>query len=273
MIIDNSTFKLWQECPFKLYEKVVVGIEKDWEKFGITAALFGTRIHQLLEEHYLELKGTPREPYPASPLDALELEAQVMFAAYLNHFPVEPFTVLDVEKTFRIQLPDSPHEYVGKFDVILRDNETGLLSILDHKTEKRQGQNNTPKAWAARTQGTLYLWAALQIYGEPIRDLIINVLKRQSDKGQIGPEFPERQRIQRSEYQKEQAVKSIIRVADQIEYAKANWSEEDWAIAANRNNCVQGYFECEYHNLHIHEHRAEELIQIDFRPTVPYLDL
>lgn len=307
MLIDNSQFKLWQECPLKYYEKYVKGIELDWLKKGATASEFGTRVHQLLEEHYLVLKGTPREPYPEYPLAALELEAQTMFAQYINHFPVELFTVLDVEKTFRIPLAPfrcplgheiqevpvepgmltvwcatcgtvekrhclSAHTYVGKIDVTYRDNETGLLSIMDHKTEKRGAYTNNPRAWAARTQGTLYLWAAPQIYGEDIRDLVVNVLKRQSDKGQIGPEFPERQHIQRSEEQKRIAVNGLIKIADEIAYAKEHWTEEDWQAAANRNECMVGNFECEFYFPHL-EGWTEELIQINYRKTVPYLDL
>lgn len=272
MLVDNSQMKLWQECPLKYYEKYIKGIELDWLKKGATASEFGTRVHQLLEEHYLVLKGTPREPYPEYPLAALELEAQTMFAQYINHFPVEPFTVLDVEKTFRIQLPDSPHEYVGKIDVTYRDNETGLLSIMDHKTEKRGAYTNNPRAWAARTQGTLYLWAAPQIYGEDIRDLVVNVLKRQSDKGQIGPEFPERQHIQRSEEQKRIAVKGLIKIADEIAYAKEHWTEEDWQAAANRNECMVGNFECEFFTPHLYGW-SEELVQLQYRKTEPYLDL
>jgi hypothetical protein len=263
--------KLWQECKYKYYEKYVKGIELDWEKKGVTAAQFGTRMHQLFEERYLDLKGTPRAPYPEFPLEAVELEAQVTMAAYLNHYPLEPFTVLDVEKTFRVPLGER-HEYVGKFDVILLDPQTGMLSIMDHKTEKRQGQNNNPKAWAARTQATLYLWAAPQVYEGEFRDLLVNVIRRQSDKGQIGPEFPERQRIQRTPEQMDLAVKGLVKIADEIEFAKANWTEEDWQIAANRNECMVGNFECEFYFPHL-EGWTEELIQIQYRKTEPYLDL
>jgi len=271
MIVDNSGMKLWQECPYKYYEKVIKGIELDWEKKGVTAAQFGKRVHELLEERYLDLKGTPREPYPEHPIEAIELEAQVTMAAYSNHYPVDPFIVLDVEKTFRVPLGER-HEYVGKFDLVLRDPVSGMLSIMDHKTEKRQGQNNNPKAWASRTQATLYLWAAQQIYEEEFRDLQVNVIRRQSDKGQIGPEFPERQHVQRTQEQMDLAVKGLIRIADQIEDAKTNWSAEDWAIAANRNECMVGNFECEFYFPHL-EGWSEELVQLQYRKTEPYLDL
>ena len=269
MLVDNSQFKAFQTCCYLWYEKHIKGIEVDWTKRGVTAADFGTRCHQILEEHYLELKGTPREPYPEYPHEPTELEAQATMAAYRNHYPLDLFRVLDVEKTFRIPLGNR-HEYTGKFDVILRDNETGLLSVMDHKTEKRQSHSNNPKAWAARTQGTLYLWAAEQIYGEEFRDLIVNVIRRQSDKGQIGPEFS-RQRIQRSREQMELAVQGLIRVADQMEEMKATYTERDWAAAANRNACMVGNFECDFYFPHL-EGWSDDLLR-QYRPTVPYLDL
>lgn len=297
MIIDNSQMVAFETCGLLYFEKYVKGIEFDWEKKGVNAAHFGTRMHELLEEHYLELKGTPREPYPEHRDEPTELEAQLTMAAYRNHHPLESFTVLDVEKTFRVplgpqvrckqcgqcydvggvgkcQICNHPnfeprHEYCGKFDIILRDNETGMLSILDHKTESRRSWRNNPKAWAARSQATLYLWAAPQIYGEEFRDLIVNVLRRQSDKGQIGPEFPERQRIQRNAEQMELAVRDLIVIADRIEEYKTRFADAPWP--ADRNNCMEGNFECSYYLPHLYGW-SDDVLRL-YRPTKPYLDL
>jgi len=305
MIIDNSQLKEYQTCPFFWYEKRLsgrldgAGVELNWLKKGANASEFGKRMHELQEEHYRELQGNPIPPYPEYPLEPVELEAQLTMAAYRNHYPVEPFTVVDVEKTFRVPLAAScdcnlplvqpnhderelficpacgkpaRHTYVGKFDVILRDPETGMLSIMDHKTEKRRSQSNNPKAWASRTQGTLYLWAAQQIYGEEFRDLIVNVLTRQSEKGQEPPSFPERQRIQRTPEQMDLAVKGLVRIADEIELRKTTFTEEDWAAVANRNNCMQGNWECEFRFVHL-EGWTDEILRNDYRKTEVYLDL
>lgn len=305
MIIDNSQMVAFETCPLLYFEKYVKGIEFDWRARGVNAADFGSRMHELLEEHYLEMKGTPREPYPEHADEATELEAQLTMASYKNHWPVDNFTVLDVEKTFRIPLAPvrhiecgqpvivevgrrlagdvyfcpacdketvaiiGPHEYCGKFDIILRDNETGMLSILDHKTESRRSWRNNPKAWAARSQATLYLWAAPQIYGEEFRDLIVNVLRRQSDKGQIGPEFPERQRIQRNAEQMELAVRDLIVIADRIEEYKVRFADAPWP--ADRNNCMEGNYSCAFYDPHLMGW-SDDLLR-NYRNTIPYLDL
>lgn len=300
MLIDNSQWVAFETCPLLYFEKYVKKIEFDWEKKGVNASHFGTRMHQLLEEFYLDLKGTPREPYPQHFDDATELEAQSTMALYRNHYPLEPFTVVDVEKTFRVPLerncpqcgspgerkfglnPDQRvcshpecrfifviHEYTGKMDLVLRDNETGLLSVLDHKTCSRQSYTNNPKAWAAKSQATLYLWAAPQIYGEEFRDLQVNVIRRQSPKGQVGPEFLPRQAVQRSPEQMELAVRDLIIVADRIEEYKVRFADAEWP--ADRNNCMDGNWECSYYAPHLMGW-SEDLLR-QYRPTVPYLDL
>lgn len=268
MIIDNSQWVAFEACPLLYYEKYIKGIEFDWEKKGVNAAHFGTRMHQLLEEHYRDLQGNPIPPYPEFPHEATELEAQLTMAGYRNHYPVESFTVLDVEKTFRVPLGER-HEYCGKMDLVVRDNETGLLSVIDHKTENRQSKKNNPKAWAARSQATMYLWAAPQVYGEEFRDLQVNVIRRQSEKGQVGPEFSERQRIQRTTEQMELAVRDLIIIADRIEEYKQRFPDGDWP--ADRNNCMDGPFSCAFYDPHLMGW-SDDLLR-NYRPTVPYLDL
>lgn len=266
MLIDNSQMKAFQTCPYLWYEKYVKGVELDWERNGPGAAQFGTRMHEMLEEYYHDLQGSPIAPYPEHPNAPIEMEAQLTMAQYRNHYPVESFAVLDVEKTFRVPL--GKHEYVGKFDVVFR--EDGLLGLMDHKSQKRQAYSNTPKAWASRTQATLYLWAAEQVYGEKFDKLVVNVLRRQSDKGQVGPEFS-RQTIQRSAEQIELAVRGLEMIADQISHYQETFTEVDWAMIANRNACMNGNFECDFYAPHLMGW-SDDLLRL-YKPTVPYLDL
>lgn len=267
MLIDNSQLKAFQECPYLWFEKYCKKLEFNWAAKGYNAAAYGTRMHELLQEHYCEMRGAPIPPYEAHPDDALELEAQLTMASYRNHYPVEPFDILDVEKTFR--LPIGAHEYTGKMDLVVRLHETGKIAIIDHKNEKRGTYNNHPKAWAARTQGTLYFWAGKQLYGDDVDSVIVNLLKRQSDKGQIGPEFS-RQSVQRNDQQITEALNCLHHVADQIqEYIEQ--PEEFWASIANRNHCQQGNFSCEFYDPHLMGW-SEDLLR-NYKATVPYLDL
>lgn len=270
MIIDNTRATTFWLCPLKYYERFVKNIERDWGP-NADALPFGKRVHELLEEHYREQQITvPCEyfpPYPECPNEAIELEAQALMAAYRNAYPVDSFTVVDVECTFQVAIPYTNHIYVGKLDAIVRDNDSGMLEILEHKTEKRSSKRNDPRAWAARSQASLYLWAAEQIYNEPFRDVLLNVLRRQSEKGQVGPEFPPRQRLQRTYAHKEEAIKNLVWIADQIEEC-----EKTGFWPANRNHCMEGPFECDFYFVHL-EGWTDELLRTKYKQAEKYLDM
>lgn len=292
--IDNSGANAWRKCPASYFEKHEKGIERNWE--DPTALDFGKRVHQLLEEHYLDLAGRPRAPYPEHANDAVELEAQALIAAYRNQYPVEDFEVVDVERVFEIPLcggcdhglklefilvmdgrwglfqcpscgKPARHTYRGKMDAVVRDRESGQLEILEHKTQSRSSLRNHPEAWAARSQASLYIWAGEQIYGEPFRDILLNVLKRQSPKGQIGPEFPPRQRLQRTEEQKAEAVRDIVWVADQIEQCQRTGVWPKFT-----ESCKDGNFSCDFYQPHTYGW-SDELLHAKFKPAEKYLDM
>jgi hypothetical protein len=295
MKIDNSMMKAWWVCPRYYWEKYERKIEKIKKGDALT---FGKRVHQLLDNRLRRMeydqklaKGftghavlLPETPLPAAKLEA---EAQAMFAAYQAAYPVEAFDVIDVERYFEVPLPcpecglatdhkmscDSrpeQHIYIGKFDGIVREHETGKLCIFEHKTEKRGGKQNLPASWAVRSQVSLYIWAAEQVYGEPFDQILLDVLTRQSEAGQIGPTFPPRQHLQRTEEQKQAAVKNLIWVADQIEGMRAKYLEGDWPFDSEQ--CVPNNWSCDYAKLHIYGEDEFTLAQ-EYKPAEEYLTL
>lgn len=268
MRLDNSRARLWHKCPAAYQERYIWKIQKDYAIGKAPATTFGKRQHELLEEYSLGRAGGSIYEPSADP--GVEDEAQVMFEAYKAFYPQEPWEVVDVEKLFEVPLPDSEHTYTGKVDLIVRDKKTATLQIVDHKTEKRGGKSNLPGVWAAKAQVSLYLWAAQQIYNEPFGSIVLNVLTRQSPKGQKPPEF-RRDNLQRTPAQQEEAVRNIVWVADQIEQMEREFGREDmWA--QDRDNCQVGNSACEYRDLHLYG-RDERLIQIAYRPAEEYLNL
>lgn len=260
-ILDNSAAKLFRFCPDAYKERYINGIEKKRliDYFG-----FGTRIHKLLEEHYLRMKG--ETPVPSQPApDDIELEAQSMFADYCAYYPVESFTVVDVERTFEVEV--SPGLRLrGKIDLTQRDLD-GKLGIIDHKSEKRGGKSNLPQAWAARDQVSLYKKAAEILYNEPVHYIVVNVLTKASPKGQEPPSF-RRDVLQRTEEQVEKAVKDLRYVAGEI-VGLIDSEQESWP--QNRENCHNGYYACEYFELHNYG-ATPEILSL-YKGTTPYLDL
>lgn len=277
MRLDNSMATLFRKSPLDYQERYVHKITRIWDKPDVSPLDFGTRCHQLMEEHYNDLRGTPIPPYPESPNAALELEAQALYALYLNQYPVEPFTVLDVERTFEVPLVteaegDSGHVLIGKMDVVIEEATVpGKISIVDHKFEKRSSHRQSALAWALRSQASVYMWAATRVYNKPVDKLVLNLCKRQSDKGQVPPEFPPRQTIQRTPEQMEVAIRDLMYTANEIERCMREFgTEQPWP--SYTENCVgYGDYMCEYYPLHIYGHTPETLKM--YQPTVPYLDL
>jgi len=270
MIIDNSKANAFRRCPYFYFEKYVKNIEpKPYPGEDYTALQFGSRMHELLEEY---AKGVLI--YPESPIAALEVEAQVMMAAYKAQYPAEEWDIEDVERTLLVQLPSSEHVYAFKIDLVVRSHATRKLSIIDHKTQERSSKSNLPQKWASRDQGTLYIWGASVYYKEKIENFIVNILVRQSPAGQKPPSFPERQKLERTEKQIELALRDITYIADQIDDCFNRYGyEEPWP--ANREECYT-WGQCDYYALHtygdtdetaeIREHKyqkREEYLQIE----------
>lgn len=298
MLIDNSAAQDFRFCPWYYYERYIkegTGLESISDKETYGPLELGSRVHELLEEHY---KGQLK--YAASPDEKLEEEAQWIMQAYRARYPQENFEVLDVEKTFKVALPDycpkcynkdnlhygaiipaeeilcnecgtfflpSRHVMTGKIDLFYRQNDE--LFIMDHKTEKRSSKSNLPQKWAARDQGTQYLWAAEKIYGQSINRFIVNILRRPSPAGREGPEFPDRQRIERTEIQIETALRDLVYVADRIEEMKATFGDKPWP--AHRENCYT-WGPCEFYQVHLYGW-SDAIRKHKFQNRKPYLDL
>jgi hypothetical protein len=259
MLIDNSLANSFRTCPTLAYNshfREGTGLELiPFDKGEVKPMDLGTRCHELMEEHYKKV-----ELYLPSPNEDLENEAQVIMAGYRKRYPFEEFEILDVERTIKVALPPiclscyqqgqdiggicicdyksktEHHIYTGKMDLVVNMPD-GKLGIIDHKFEQRTAKSNLPQKWAARDQATLYVWAASKIYNRKPEDInfIVNVCRRPSPKGQVCPEFPDRQKLERTQAQVNKAVRDISIVACQIEQYQRCFKEGEWPD--NREEC------------------------------------
>lgn len=297
MRIDSSAAKLWRKCGLAYRERYaehhpaapeVIGIEPQAESDSL---LFGARMHDLLHIH----RGGKRADVPLA--DArLEREAQATLAAYIGHYPVEPFEIVEAEQTRVVPLPAycryckrrehepnpacphqhdegrpvyGAHELVVKLDALVR-NQYGALQVLDTKTQSRQSNNNDAEHWAARPQISLYIYAARLLYpdAQVSDEVILDLIRRQSPKGQEGPEF-HRDTPRRSAAQIESDIRDLCAIADEIEMAQRTGF---WP--ANRDACKIGRWRCDYFALHVpSEVNRPDVLLRDFKPAEPYLDV
>lgn len=274
MKIDYSAAKAFRFCPDFYRERYVKGIELDWSKLTEKPGKFdfGTRMHQLLEQHYRRMMPRillPIEPYPEHPNEQLEAEVQNTFALYVSRYPVEPFSVLDIERVFDVPLNER-HSLTGKIDIIARDSE-GVFGI-DHKTESRNSKANSPKIRASSTQFSLYQFALQSLYSDE-RDFgkfCLNIITRQSPAGREPATFL-RDGLDRSAAQLTEAVRDVIEVADTIEsYLERFGPDQPWP--RNRDNCVNEVtgWECDFYSPHL-TGWSDAQFQM-YRPAKGYLE-
>lgn len=233
MKISNSALSTFWSCPTEFQEQYINGIQ-----LKKTYLDFGQRFHEYLQHHYC---GGELNASTLSTED--EATCESMFEAYKAAYPVEDFGIVDCEKVFELKLGQD-HIYTGRFDMLVRRKENGKLALFETKTESRSSKRNMPEAWLARTQGSLYTWAARRVYGEQIDTIILNVATKGSDKGRIGPTF-RRDILHRTEAQIEDAVKTLKWTADAIEQMQSNNY-----FPKNTNSCVSEFgWKCDYYSL------------------------
>lgn len=191
-----------------------------------------------------------------------------MLAAYCAHYPVESFSVVVVERTFKLPIEGTKHFYTGKFDAIIK-YPNDQIAVLEHKSEKRSALKNLPEAWAARSQVSLYMWAAKQLYGIWPSHIVLDVLRRQSEKGQEPPTFY-RDTLERTEAQAAEAIADLVYVANQIERLQSREPGKSWPKSTDQ--CLIGRWKCDYYDL-CTIGRTLELIQLKYLPAKEYLDL
>lgn len=257
VLIDYSAAKTFCFCPLAYFEQYVDGRSARL-KAGAEYFDFGSRMHELLEAHYL------RRPSPplSKPIESsVEDEAQATFAAYLAHYPYEDFEVLEAERLWRCSL--GRHDLVGKVD--MRYHSSLGHFLLDTKTEKAGSTSNDPEAWATRPQVALYEWLVEQVTGEPVHGLVINIITRQSERGRVSPSF-RRLTVHRTREQQLEAVNWTSYVADQIERCQATGQ---WL--PNRDNCKVGWRKCEFYLPHLTGWSDE--LRAKYAPQEDYLGL
>ncbi|MDE1767381.1 MAG: PD-(D/E)XK nuclease family protein [Thaumarchaeota archaeon] len=261
MKFDVSQANTFLFCPAMWEEKYVRKRALDESQLSyLPGWVFGKRFHKLLEEHYT---GKPAGP-PEGRESEVEDDCQVMLARYKAWYPEEAFEVVEWETNFEVPLSEK-HSVTGRWDAIVRMKETGRLKILDTKTEKRGSKANTDQRWAALDQGSIYMYAGQEVFGEAFDGIILNVCTKASPKGQVPPDF-RRLNLERSREQIDRAVSDFCKLGDVMEYALEHGA---WQA---RNECINAMtgWRCEFHDLHLIGESPETLFK--YREAEDYLN-
>jgi PD-(D/E)XK nuclease superfamily len=239
------------------------GIERIPDPTGSTGRAFGKRFHELLENRHRAQLGLEPKVYPKLSDLRLESEAQSVFAQYEQHWLGDELQTLGAEAQYTLPLPGSAHELTVRIDRIVRFPD-GTVGPQDSKTESTPG-NNSRENWSGRTQASLYLWALEQLQPqERVSRLVVDVITRGNSKR--APIFYRSDDITRSPADCADAIRNVIRVADEIEHWRAiNW----WP--SNMNICKDGWRKCDYYELHVLG-RTDANLRL-YQPSEQYLDV
>lgn len=199
-LYTNSRLRVLRDCLRRHYYQYVLNVRtpSSWQMD------FGTTFHAALEAYFIAWRSNPShvrvvdgveiderledalltiDSSRFSAFDRAKLRALVV--AYHVRWGSEPWDVLGVECEFRYELPDDRDEEQdapvvgGKIDAIVRNRETGLVYVLEHKTT---GTDATPGSayWAKLeldSQISIYIDGAA-VLGHEIAGCIYDVVRR-----------------------------------------------------------------------------------------------
>jgi hypothetical protein len=202
-LYTNSRLRVFRECNRKHLYKYVLAIQTPQTH----SMAFGTAAHAALEAWYRAWQfagwmfedGThqirdcscSREVCPADRLaaalaaiDAADVDhidtirLRVLVVAYDQRWGDEPWEIVAVEAEFRYWL--GAIEVGGKLDALVRDVNTGLVYVVEHKTSTADTSPGAPY-WdrlAIDTQISIYVDGAATAFDVEIAGCVYDVLKR-----------------------------------------------------------------------------------------------
>lgn len=187
MLITNSSFCCYRNCPRKYYYRYVLGRRRPGGDYSPALAL-GTAVHDWLDWLYTEgiderqLFSFQPPRLPGSDLEPKEqLIATAMVAGYLNRWQNDSWQVRAAlcEYEFRVPLPINGVnvELAGKFDMVAWHDDNRIY-LWEHKTAGRIDGTYLGKLWSD-SQITAYVFA-LQSLGIDCNQVIYNVLPKPS---------------------------------------------------------------------------------------------
>lgn len=185
MIYSFSKLETFQSCPFGFWLAHLS--DQDIIRQDNAFSQYGTFAHELLEQWAKgELADWQLEAEWADGYDkaitrsfppylkGFSAKAYEEGRAYFASFDSFPgFTVVSAEKKFNVQVGN--YEFAGIADLVLRDNLTGELAVIDHKTKGQSSMKKDYKTYLKQ----LYIYAihVKEEYGEYPAMLGFNMIK------------------------------------------------------------------------------------------------
>jgi CRISPR/Cas system-associated exonuclease Cas4 (RecB family) len=185
--LDSSALSDFARCPSYYYLRHVMGLRRKYPTPGATTAMdWGTCWHKVLESYHeagqdvsagLEALNLhyPEEIQPSS--DRMKRSKERMAKALFDYH--ERYADLDAEmefvrheQHFSVYSEEDDLAWDGRIDSIRR--RKGVIAPWDYKTTSRMGDSYFDQ-FELSFQFPGYVWAARQLTGEPINEIVVDV--------------------------------------------------------------------------------------------------
>ena len=240
-----SKLSCFDECPYAFYLQYMQ--DPPLPQQGNAWSDYGTLVHEILEEwaqgklkdgelaqafdeRYDRAMVHAYPPFPKGYEEKSRLQAMDYFTNFKGFGEPGQFEVVSAEEKFTVKI--GSYNMVGISDLVLRDTNTGKLTVIDHKTKSP----NSMKHDRAMYTNQLYIYAlhVHQKYGEWPERIAFNMIK---DGGTLLGEMFDEAHLQKTLEWAEETIDNI-------------YLEDDWiakraeAVAAKEKGA--GSFYCEW---------------------------
>lgn len=186
LILSNSQTQMWQHSPRCSWWRYVRGLTLSGKGLPDAPRTWGGLVHNGWENLYKGMSVAEAvDALDLTPLERLQEHGDFHTPAALRRV-VEDYanTVLDKDLA-RFDVLTTEHDLVGplsstlswmgRIDLTLREKDTGLIYVIDHKTTgKKVDSSYWTESFSHDQQMTSYWWLASREYGDNFGGILIN---------------------------------------------------------------------------------------------------
>lgn len=255
---DNTMLSAFNTCP-RLYYLLYMQHKRP---SGATPALdFGSIMHLMISQWYdaqvnqhltanealkAALEVGMRAKYSEKAGDYRTRErALLMMAEYAGYYgygePRRRWKIIFAETAFDIMLDGFP--YGGKIDLLVEDQDSGKLYVVDHKTTSRFGEDYYDQ-YVPDTQTAGYVVSGGVLHGKPIAGVIMNVLVVHKNKKPPEQQFNWRKFDYPEFYAEEWKTQTVMTLSEIAEARKHGYFRPRWQSCVGKYGKCSAYYLC-----------------------------
>lgn len=265
---DYTMLSTFQVCRRKYEYRINRGLVSPKPQ---TAPAFGGAIHKALDVLYKQVPFSDvdaavkvfKDNFQESPTDDKRTHklGEWIINNYFQKYQSQDFKVLEVERSFEIELPNG-NKFIGRIDKVIEWD--GVVWIMDHKTTSQLGVTYE-KTLEPNGQFSGYVYAARQM-GYKAAGVVVDAilvakgLLESSSRGKLSPLL--RFMCYRNDRQLQEWLEETVRQHQNIKDCEETGA---WPMDGLFNGMCTYYGECPYRRLCVEDNSLRErIINMDY---------